>query len=191
MLEVATQPWQVNALRDSFTAHRDRGHDVELLSGVQAQERLASPLVRAAVRRPSAGGVLDPVALVDGLADAVTALGAHLCENSPVVTVDAANGGAVVRTESGSVRAPHVVLATDAWTRELLPQTRRQYINVYDYVLMTRPLSAGELASVGWKGREGVSDSGNHFHYFRLTSEQRGWVGWPAAPRQKADRGSP
>lgn len=181
MLEVATQPWQVVALHEWFAAHRDRGHDVELLSGAQAQERLASPLVQAAVRRPNAGGVLDPAALVDGLADAVTALGAQLREQSQVIAIEAANGGAVVRTELGHVRARKVVLATDAWSRELVPQTRKHYVTVYDYVLVTRPLSSVELASIGWKGREGVSDAGNHFHYFRLTSDDRIlWGGYDA-----------
>jgi len=190
MLEVATQPWQVDSLREWFSAHLDRGHDVEFLSGPQAQERLASPLVLAAVRRPTAGGVLDPVALVDGLADAVSALGASVHENSAVVAIESANGPngeVVVRTESGRVRARNVVLATDAWSRDLLPQTRRHYVNVYDYVLMTRPLSANELSSIGWKGREGVSDSGNHFHYFRLTSDDRILWGGYDAVRHRGD----
>lgn len=187
MLEVATQPWQVATLREWFAAHRERGHDVEFLSNAQARERLASPLVLAGVRRPSAGGVLDPVALVDGLANAVTALGAHVCEQSPVVAIEAANGGAVVRTDAGNVRARKVVLATDAWTRELLPQTRKHYVTVYDYVLVTEPLSADELASIGWKGREGVSDAGNHFHYFRLTSDDRILWGGYDAVRHRGD----
>lgn len=187
MLEVATQPWQVDALREWFDAHRERGHDVEFLAASQAQERLASPLVQAAVRRPSAGGVLDPVALVDGLANAVTALGARVHENSAVLALDAVDDGVVVRTGRGSVRARNVVLAADAWSRDLLPQTRRHYVNVYDYVLMTRPLSVDELASVGWKGREGVSDSGNHFHYFRLTSDDRILWGGYDAVRHRGD----
>ncbi len=187
MLEVATQPWQVEGLREWFSAHSERGHDVEFLSAAQAQDRLASPLVQAAVRRPDAGGVLDPVALVDGLAGAAARLGASVYEEAPVIGIEAADGGLAVRTELGSVRARRVVLAADAWSRDLLPRTRRHYVTVYDYVLMSRPLSPDELESIGWKGREGVSDSGNHFHYFRLTSDDRILWGGYDAVRHRGD----
>jgi glycine/D-amino acid oxidase-like deaminating enzyme len=44
---------------------------------------------------------------------------------------------------------------------------------VYDYVLATEPLDAARLASIGWSGREGLSDVGNQFHYYRLTPDNR------------------
>jgi glycine/D-amino acid oxidase-like deaminating enzyme len=40
---------------------------------------------------------------------------------------------------------------------------------VYDYVLVTEPLSDTQRAAVGWEREQGVSDSGNRFHYYRLT----------------------
>ena len=52
---------------------------------------------------------------------------------------------------------------------------------VYDYVLMTEPLSAAQLASVGWRDRQGVADSANQFHYYRLTRDNRIlWGGYDA-----------
>ena len=41
---------------------------------------------------------------------------------------------------------------------------------VYDYVLVTEPLSPAQLDSIGWRNRQGVGDSGNQFHYYRLTA---------------------
>ena len=46
---------------------------------------------------------------------------------------------------------------------------------------MTEPLSAAQLASLGWRDRRGASDMGNQFHYFRLTRDNRIlWGGYDA-----------
>jgi glycine/D-amino acid oxidase-like deaminating enzyme len=73
-----------------------------------------------------------------------------------------------------------VVLATNAFP-SLVKRLRPYTVPVYDYVLVTEPLSAAQLASVGWRNRPGVSDSGNQFHYYRLTADNRIlWGGYDA-----------
>jgi glycine/D-amino acid oxidase-like deaminating enzyme len=88
------------------------------------------------------------------------------------VTLDVAGGG--------RVEAAHALVATSAysgWMRRLVPV----FVPVYDYVLMTEPLSASQLDSIGWAGREGMSDSGNQFHYFRRSADDRIlWGGYDA-----------
>jgi glycine/D-amino acid oxidase-like deaminating enzyme len=40
---------------------------------------------------------------------------------------------------------------------------------------------SGQLASIGWQHRQGVADSANQFHYYRLTSDNRIlWGGYDA-----------
>ena len=52
---------------------------------------------------------------------------------------------------------------------------------VYDYVLVTEPLSPAQLDAIGWRNRQGVGDSGNQFHYYRLTADNRIlWGGYDA-----------
>jgi glycine/D-amino acid oxidase-like deaminating enzyme len=46
-------------------------------------------------------------------------------------------------------------------------------VPVYDYVLMTEPLSASQLAAIGWSNRQGLADLANQFHYYRLTADNR------------------
>lgn len=46
-------------------------------------------------------------------------------------------------------------------------------VPVYDYVLMTEPLSDAQLDSIGWSGRQGLADMANQFHYSRLTADNR------------------
>ena len=55
----------------------------------------------------------------------------------------------------------------------LLRRNRLQTVPVYDYVLVTEPLSADQKAAVGWQGRQGMADLANHFHYYRLTADDR------------------
>jgi glycine/D-amino acid oxidase-like deaminating enzyme len=46
---------------------------------------------------------------------------------------------------------------------------------------MTRPLTDAQLASIGWAHRQGVGDSGNQFHYYRLSADNRIlWGGYDA-----------
>jgi glycine/D-amino acid oxidase-like deaminating enzyme len=52
---------------------------------------------------------------------------------------------------------------------------------VYDYVLVTEPLNDEQMRSIGWSGRQGVSDIPNQFHYYRLTEDNRIlWGGYDA-----------
>jgi glycine/D-amino acid oxidase-like deaminating enzyme len=72
------------------------------------------------------------------------------------------------------------VLATSAFP-PLLRSMGLFVLPVYDYVLVTEPLDAARRAAIGWEGREGLSDSGNRFHYYRLTEDDRIlWGGYEA-----------
>jgi glycine/D-amino acid oxidase-like deaminating enzyme len=54
-------------------------------------------------------------------------------------------------------------------------------VPVYDYVLATEPLAESRLAQLGWDPGIGVADSGNRFHYYRLTPDRRIlWGGYDA-----------
>ena len=77
-------------------------------------------------------------------------------------------------------RAHHAVLATNAF-RPLLRRLRLHVVPVYDYALMTEPLTPAQLESIGWPRRQALADAGYMFHYYRLTADQRIlWGGWDA-----------
>jgi len=83
-------------------------------------------------------------------------------------------------TASGMVHARRAVLATSAFP-PLVRAIRRYVVPVYDYVLVTEPLPAARRAELGWQGRQGLTDMGNRFHYYRLTSDDRLlWGGYDA-----------
>ena len=73
-----------------------------------------------------------------------------------------------------------MVLATNAF-RTPLRRTRWSVVPVYDYVLATEPLTDAQLATLGWDPSIGIGDSGNQFHYYRVTPDQRIlWGGYDA-----------
>ncbi len=89
----------------------------------------------------------------------------------------------------GRVRARRCVLATDAFP-PLLRAIRRLVVPVYDYVLVTEPLSPEQRDAIGWRRRQGLADSGNQFHYYRLTADDRIlWGGYDAVYRFGNDIG--
>jgi glycine/D-amino acid oxidase-like deaminating enzyme len=78
------------------------------------------------------------------------------------------------------VHARHVALGTNAFPSPVR-RLRLYTVPVYDYALMTEPLTPDQLASVGWSGRQGLDDVTNQFHYYRLTSDHRIlWGGYDA-----------
>ena len=180
-IEVATRAHQLPDLAEWAETEQHYGHRAEVLDQAQARARLNSPAVLGGIRRPDAGGVLDPVKLCHGLAAAAEGLGAVIHEGTPVTAIERAGSGVRLRTANGTLRCEQAVLATNAYSGRVLRRTRRHFVPVYDYVLVSDPLTDDQLASIGWSGREGMSDSGHQFHYFRLTADDRIlWGGYDA-----------
>jgi glycine/D-amino acid oxidase-like deaminating enzyme len=114
--------------------------------------------------------LVDPARLVWGLERACLSLGVKIFENSKVDWLEDVEGGIRVHAPYGAVTAAKVALATNVFP-SLIRQARKYVVAVYDYALVTEPLSDQQLESIGWQGREGVADSGNQFHYYRLTKD--------------------
>jgi glycine/D-amino acid oxidase-like deaminating enzyme len=77
-----------------------------------------------------------------------------------------------------------VLLATSAYP-PLLRALRRYVVPVYDYVLVSEPLSAPQREAIGWRRRQGIGDGANQFHYYRLTADDRIlWGGYDAVYRR-------
>ncbi|BDZ48474.1 hypothetical protein GCM10025867_07150 [Frondihabitans sucicola] len=129
-------------------------------------------------RRSSA--LVHPARLAKELARAATDLGVEIFEHSKVTGLDESGSRIDVATARATVRASRVALATNVFP-SLLKRDRLMTVPVYDYVLMTEPLTADQLASIGWSHRQGIGDLANQFHYYRLTRDNRVlWGGYDA-----------
>ncbi len=148
-----------------------------------------SPLWQAGLHRPPGRDViLDPAKLVRGLARVCEERGVVIHEGSRVTDVRRRAGGVVVTTGDGSdpggrvgrIAADHVVVATSAYS-SWFGRLAAHFVPVYDYVLVSDPLTPEQRESIGWVRRQGMSDGNNQFHYFRLTADDRIlWGGYDA-----------
>lgn len=161
------------ALAEVMDAH---GEQVEVLDRAEVRADVNSPTYLGGLRIRSGGGTLDPLALAHGLRDWALRLGVRLHERTPVTSVEA---GCVV-TPLAQIRARQIALATNAYPAPVR-RLRKYVVPVYDHVLVTEPLTGEQWARVGWPERQGLTDAGNQFHYYRPLADGRIlWGGYDA-----------
>jgi glycine/D-amino acid oxidase-like deaminating enzyme len=173
-----------------------------LLGAREASRRVGAEGVLGATYTPHCARV-HPARLVRGLARAVERRGGMIRERTPVLAVHpgspasaspAPAPGPVTRaaparavTASGTVRARHVVLATEAWT-SALPGRRRSVAPVYSLMVATEPLPAGFWARAGLAAGETFSDHRHLVIYGQRTADDRLAFGGRGAPYHFASR---
>jgi glycine/D-amino acid oxidase-like deaminating enzyme len=189
-LSVATADHQLSDLVDEQRAAEAVGHVLIALGEDALRERVSSPTFRGALFDPDCA-LVEPARLAWGLRSACLAAGVRIAEHTRVGGLSGSGDGVELATPGGNVTARQVVLATNA-ARPLLRRLRLMTVPVYDYALMTEPLTAEQRRAIGWAGREGISDRTNRFHYYRTTRDGRIlWGGYDAVyhfgSRQRAD----
>ncbi|WP_194895474.1 NAD(P)/FAD-dependent oxidoreductase [Catenulispora pinisilvae] len=174
-LAVATAEWQAEDLAAAETSE-----DVVFLDREAVRAQVASPTYHAGLWDKTGCAMVDPARLAFGLREACLRLGVRIHEKSPVSVLERDDRLMRVATDRGEVLAPKVALATNAFP-SLLRRVRSFIVPVYDYALMTEPLSEAQMAAIGWENRQGIGDSANHFHYYRLSADNRIlWGGYDA-----------
>lgn len=181
VLSVAVEPHQVEWLQESARAP---GHG--FLDAAAVRREIDSPVFLAGDWSRDDCALVHPARLARELARVAAELGVEIHEHTRVTGIDTAASGRVsVHTGAGSVTSDRVALATNVFP-SLLRRARLLTVPVYDYVLMTEPLSDAQLASVGWAHRQGLGDLANQFHYSRLTADHRIlWGGYDAIYRRR------
>jgi len=174
-IAVATEEYQIDGLR---TTAEYGGATFLDADAVRAE--VASPTYLAGVWDKQGVAMVQPARLAWGLAAACERLGVRVFEGTPVTGLAGDADGVTVRTRDGLLRAGQVALGTGAFPAPLR-RLRSYIVPVYDYVLVTEPLSAAQRAEIGWRNRQGIGDSGHQFHYYRLTADDRIlWGGYDA-----------
>ena len=182
-LDVAVAEHELEGLAQAKRLYEEFGQRAELLDQTAVREQLDSPLYLGGLWLRSGAALVNPAKLADGLRRAALAAGVRIHEHSGVRTLRRAGGGVEAITDAGIVRCERALLATSAH-RPLLGGLRRYIAPVYDYALMSEPLEPAALERIGWHNRQGVGDSGNRFHYYRLTADNRIlWGGFEAVYR--------
>jgi glycine/D-amino acid oxidase-like deaminating enzyme len=171
-LAIATAPWQVDGLTEEAAEIRELGFDVEFLDANQVRAEVDSPTYLAAMTVPGTVAMVHPAKLAWGLRQACEDAGVVIHENTPIERIVRERDGLRLRSPGGSILAGQVAWGTGAFGGPL-KRLRHYLAPVYDYAMMTEPLTPQQMAAIGWEGRQGLADAGNQFHYYRLTADNR------------------
>ncbi|MGW0953245.1 NAD(P)/FAD-dependent oxidoreductase [Streptomyces sp. NPDC002405] len=179
-LSVATERYQLDDLRELAGLAARYGTAPTVLDADQIRAEIDSPTFLGGLWDKDGTALVNPARLAWGLKQACLSLGVRIHEHTRATALAEAGTGIAVRTSYGRIFAGRVALATNVFP-SLVKRHRPYTIPVYDYALMTEPLTDEQLASVGWRNRQGFSDNANQFHYVRLSTDNRIlWGGYDA-----------
>lgn len=142
-LDIITTEQQLAHLETATAAERAAGIDVELLDAAATREiapALTPEIIGATYTRERGG--LWPFALVSGMADAAARAGATIRVGARVERL-ARTGDRItgVVVDGETISAGEVVLATNAWTPELLPEMPAgALVPTRGQILVTQPV---------------------------------------------------
>ena len=179
-IHVAVADHQVGELRQTVQDMQAFGLSVDFMDQEAIQRHIHSPTYLAGLRDPDSVALVDPARLAWGLLATARLRGIRVFENTEITSLDDEHDRVVLSTQFHRITAQRAVFATNAFP-SLIPAVRHRVVPVYDYVLMTEPLSDTQWRDLGWSEREGLSDAGNQFHYYRPTADGRIlWGGYDA-----------
>jgi gamma-glutamylputrescine oxidase len=146
------------------------GYDqVEELDAQACRALCPSPAYRGGMLDRGAGH-LHPLNFALGLARAASEAGAVIHETSEVRRIDQ-GPVATLHTDSGTVRADHVILACNGYLGGLEPRIAARVMPINNFVVATEPL--GNEADKVLTRDVAVADSKFVVNYFRLSADRR------------------
>lgn len=168
-LQVALKPSHLEDCKHNLNVAGEIGlPGYRMLTQEEMQLEVNSPLYLGGLFVPG-GGILNPIKLVDRIVSEMKKLGVELYEKTRVLQI----GDGVLLCEHGEISAKKIVMATDAYTHHLLPELLWRFIPLYDYILVSEPLTAEQKEQIRWHHRQGMVDGRTFFNYYRLTADER------------------
>jgi glycine/D-amino acid oxidase-like deaminating enzyme len=170
-LQVLDTDEQLRSARDFVERARTQGFPYELWDHERTAAAIGTRAYRGAVLDPR-GGQVHPGKLVGLWKAAALRAGARIHENTPVAAIEEGEVHRIVTAGGQQVRAPVLVLATNAYTARL-GYLRNAVAPVFDYVGITPVLSAAQRAAVGWQSGLPYNDSRTEVYYAGITRDGR------------------
>ncbi|RQT48158.1 FAD-binding oxidoreductase [Burkholderia cepacia] len=167
LIRAGVHPSQEKHVRKTMQLGIELGSPAVFLDEAGMRARGIPPAFLFGYHVPT-GGTLDPGKYVMGLRRAALKAGVRIYEDTALLSYD--QGPIVkVRTARGSASAPFLVLATNAYTPQL-GLLGDKVIPLRVSAIETEPLSAPQLAALGWPRREGVVTAHWTMESHRLTA---------------------
>lgn len=133
------------------------GAPVELLDANSARQKIGSNAYRGALLDRRAG-TIQPLAYARGLARAAISRGAKIHTSSAVMSAERVAGVWRVKTQRGSVTAPWVIVATNAYSQDPWKAVQAELVRLPYFNMATARLSDSQLASI-LPERHGIWDT--------------------------------
>jgi glycine/D-amino acid oxidase-like deaminating enzyme len=178
-VQLARSAVQLERARAEIAEAREFGfgpEDLDLLDQDAATAIAAADGVLGGVYTPHCAAI-HPSRLARGLAEAVRRHGVALHEATPVTRIEP---GALV-TAAGTVRARHIIRATEGYTPQL-PGEHRTVMPVYSLMIATEPLPDAVWERIGLAARPTFGDLRHMIIYGQRTADGRFAFGGRGAP---------
>jgi glycine/D-amino acid oxidase-like deaminating enzyme len=178
-IQLARSQPQLERAKDEVAEARAFGFgedDLRLLGASEASGMLAAAGVVGGTYTPHCAAI-HPARLARGLAATVRRLGVALYERTPATAIEPRR----VRTPAGTVRAEHVIRATEGYT-PALPGLRRAIAPVYSLMIATQPLPESTWDQIGLSHRATFGDHRHVIIYGQRTADGRFAFGGRGAP---------
>lgn len=140
---------------------------------IRASDRprwIASERYHSGIHDPHSGH-LHPLKYARGIARAAAAVGARLCEHTPVRALRPGNTPQLL-TASGTVTADQVLLAGNVHLQGIAPELEARIMPAGTYIACTEPLPAALIDGL-IPSRSAVCDTDFVLDYFRPTADRR------------------
>ncbi len=176
-IEAAAKPAHFERLkREQEVLKETAGFDTLLVGKEKVREELGTDAYHGLLVNPRSGSV-QPAKFVRGMAEAAERAGAGIHEGVRVKNIER-RGSQMdgtrfkVQTEAGVIEAKEIILATNAWTGNLIPQFKMRVFPAESYIIATEPLN-DELAEGLIRSNRVVYDTRSLLAYYRLSPERR------------------
>ncbi|MDZ5621163.1 FAD-binding oxidoreductase [Nocardioides sp. HM23] len=156
--------------------------DVRLMEAEETAARVGVAGALGAAWHPHCARI-HPAKLVAGLAAAAERLGVVIHEET---TVDEILPGQA-RTARGTVRAEHVIRATEGFTARIRGE-HRTWLPMNSSMIATAPIPPEVWDRIGWQGRETLGDLAHVYVYAQRTADDRIAFGGRGVPYRYGSR---
>ncbi len=158
--------------RDAFLRRRDRlrnefNQQVEVWDTDKVRTVLKTPRYFEALHYPD-DFQINPLAYLRGLASEAERLGGRVFERSGAKRLDTGVGCTKVVTQSGTVAAKQVVVATGGYTARLIRKLYHSYVPISTYIMLTK--ARPDLIATAIETPFGVGDQRRAGDYYRLVN---------------------
>ncbi|HEY0888633.1 MAG TPA: FAD-binding oxidoreductase [Nocardioides sp.] len=136
---------------------------------VGTSEELGIPRGFVGGMREVVGGMMNPGKFTLGMRQVLLGTPARVFERTKVTDIRREDGGVVLTTPRGRLRADRVVLATNAFAGEWDITPKHLSVPIYVIEVETEPIDPRRLAALGWTSRMGLVTQHAIMENYRLT----------------------